>query len=73
VFVEDVSPGSPADQAGFLPYDVISAVQDEPIANQTEFVARLYDFRPGDRLRFSVKRDKQTVNLAMRLGSSQEN
>jgi serine protease Do len=73
VFVQDVAPGSPADQAGFLPYDVISAVQDEPIANQTEFVARLYDFRPGDRLRFSVKRDTQTVNLAMRLGSSQEN
>ncbi|MFT4604525.1 MAG: serine protease Do [Rhodothermales bacterium] len=72
VFVEDVSPGSPADQAGFLPYDVIVAVQGEAIANQTDFAARLYDFRPGDRLLFSVRRDGQLANLTMRLGSSQE-
>lgn len=71
VFVEDIAPGSPADEAGFLPYDVIIAVQDEPIANQTDFAARLYDFRPGDRLRFRVVRDKKELNLAMRLGSSQ--
>lgn len=72
VFVEDVAPGSPADQAGFLPYDVIVAVQGEAIANQTDFAARLYDFRPGDRLLFSVRRDGKIANLTMRLGSSQE-
>jgi serine protease Do len=72
VFVEDVAPGSPADEAGFLPYDVILAIQDEPISNQTDFAARLYDFRPGDRLRFRVVRDSKEMNLAMRLGSSQQ-
>ncbi|MBO6574857.1 MAG: trypsin-like peptidase domain-containing protein [Rhodothermales bacterium] len=71
VFVEDVVPGSPADDAGFLPYDVIVSVQGEVIANQTDFAARLYDFRPGDRLRFSVVRDGRQVQLAMQLGSSQ--
>ncbi|NNE69265.1 MAG: PDZ domain-containing protein [Rhodothermales bacterium] len=71
VFVEDVAPGSPADRAGFQPYDVITAVQDELIANQTDFAARLYDFRPGDRLRFTVQRDSRPVSLTMRLGSSQ--
>lgn len=72
VFVEDVAPGSPAGRAGFQPYDVITAVQDEPITNQTDFAARLYDFRPGDRLRFTVQRDGRPVSLTMRLGSSQE-
>ncbi len=72
VFVEDVAPGSPADRAGFLPYDVIVAVQGEAIANQTDFAARLYDFRPGDRLLFSVRRDGKLANLTMRLGSSHE-
>ena len=71
VFVEDVVPGSPADEAGFLPYDVITSVQGESISNQTDFAARLYDFRPGDRLRFEVIRDGRRANLAMRLGSSQ--
>lgn len=72
VFVEDVAPGSPAGRAGFQPYDVITAVQDELVTNQTDFAARLYDFRPGDRLRFTVQRDGRPVSLTMRLGSSQE-
>ncbi len=71
VFVQQVTAGSPADEAGFRPYDVILAIQDEQIDNQSDFAARLYDFRPGDRLRFSVIRDSRVLNLAMRLGSSQ--
>jgi len=72
VFVRDIDPNSPAEAAGFKPYDVVISIQDVPIANHTDFVARLYDFRPGDRVRFGVIRDRQQMELEMQIGR-QEN
>jgi serine protease Do len=68
VLVRDVDPGSPAEQAGFQPYDVIVSVQGELISNHDDFVARLYDFRPGDTVRFGVVRDGRQRDMTMRLG-----
>ncbi len=68
VFVQDIDAGSPADQAGFQVYDVIVGVAGESVANRSEFVARLYDFRPGDRVGFEVIRSGARRNLSMRIG-----
>lgn len=68
VFIESVEPGSPADDAGFSPYDVIVAVEHEPIANRNGIVARMYDFRPGDAVGFTVIRDGEQLDLTMTLG-----
>ena len=68
VIVDDVDPGSPAEEAGFLPYDVIVSVEGEAVDNQTDFVARLYDFRPGDRVRFGVIREGKEIELRMQIG-----
>jgi serine protease Do len=68
VLVRDVDPGSPAEQAGFQPYDVITSVEGEPIRNHDDFVARLYDFRPGDTVRFGVVREGERREMTMRLG-----
>ncbi len=68
VLVRDVDPGSPADEAGFLPYDVIVSLQGTAVANLTGFVARLYDFRPGDRLRCEVIRDGNRLQLEFQIG-----
>ncbi len=68
VLVRDVDPGSPAEQAGFAPYDVIISVEGEPIADHNDITVRLYDFRPGDRVRFGVIRDGREHEFAMRLG-----
>ena len=68
VLVADVDPGSPADETGFLPYDVIVAIEGEPIDNHNDYFARLYDFRPGDTLRCEVIRDGQRLELNLEIG-----
>ena len=68
VLVADVDPGSPADETGFLPYDVIIAIEGEPIDNHNDYFARLYDFRPGDTLRCEVIRDGQRLELSLEIG-----
>lgn len=69
VFVRDIDPGSPADAAGFQPYDVITSLNGEPIANRSDFVAQLYDFRPGDSIVLGVQRDGRQLTLRMQIGS----
>lgn len=68
VLVRDVDPGSPAEEAGFQSYDVIVSVAGERINNQNGVVARLYDYRPGDRVTFGVIRDGSERELTLRLG-----
>lgn len=68
IFIRDIETNSPAEKAGFQPYDVIISVEGTDIDNQNDFLARLYDFRPGDRIRFGVLREGRTLNLTMELG-----
>ena len=69
--VRDVEPGSPAEQAGFRPYDVIRSFEGEAISSQLEFAVRLYDYRPGDVVSFGVLRDGREVEITLELGSNQ--
>ena len=71
VIVRDVQPGSPADDAGFQPYDVIVGMAGDDVSNRQQIVARLYDFRPDDVVGFTVMRDGSLVEIAMRLGRSE--
>jgi serine protease Do len=68
VLVRDVDPASPADRAGFQPYDVIVSFEGERITNQSDFAARLYDYRPGDTVRIGIRRDGRPVELRMQIG-----
>lgn len=68
--VRDVETDSPADDAGFRPYDVIRSFEGEAISSQLDFAIRLYDYRPGDVVTFGVLRDGQEVELTLRLGSN---
>ncbi len=68
VIVDSVDPDSPAEEAGFLPYDVILSIEGEEIDSQIDFAARLYDFRPGDRVRFGIVREGKPRELTMRIG-----
>ncbi len=71
VVVVNVDLDSPAEEAGFRPYDVIVSVAGEKIITQQDFVSLLYDYRPGDVISFEVIRNQNRRTLQMELGSSQ--
>ena len=54
--VEEVDPGSPADVAGFKPYDVIRALEGEDVDDQNELLGYLFDYRPGDTISLEIVR-----------------
>jgi serine protease Do len=68
VLVRDLDPGSPADRAGLQPYDVIVAMEGETIDTRDDYVARIYDFRPGDTVRLRLLRKGEPITLSMRIG-----
>ncbi len=68
ILIADVDSGSPAEEAGLLPYDLIIALENEPILNQDDYVARIYDFRPGDVVTYNVLRNNRKVQLSLQIG-----
>ena len=68
VLVRDLDPGSPADEAGLRPYDVIVEIDGEPIRSREDYVARIYDFRPGDTVTVRLLRDGRPIDLPLRIG-----
>ena len=70
VFIENVEPGSPGAVAGLQTYDVILAVDGDPIQGQSDIMVRMYDIRPGDVVRFTVIRNGRPEEVSLRLGST---
>jgi S1-C subfamily serine protease len=65
--VERVVDGSPADDAGVVPTDVIVAVEDEPVASMSALVIALRERDPGDEVALDVLRDgdRRRVTVAL--------
>ena len=68
VLVDRVDPGSPAEEAEFRPYDVIVAINGDPATDLANARALLSEFRPGERIKFSVVREGKVIELSMKLG-----
>ena len=68
VLVHDFDYDSPAAEAGLRLYDVIVAVEGTPVRSREDYIARLYDFRPGDTIRLRVLRDGAPTTVALRIG-----
>ena len=66
--VMDVRPASPADDAGLQTGDVILAVNDRKIATRDELLQRLYQRKPGQKVRLSLKRDGHDLEIEATLG-----
>lgn len=66
--VRDVDPGSPAAEVGFQPYDVILRVEGTRINTRDDYVARIFDFRPGDELRIIIERNGERRTVPLTLG-----
>ncbi|HLY75281.1 MAG TPA: PDZ domain-containing protein [Planctomycetota bacterium] len=66
--VMDVRPASPADEAGLQLGDVILAVNDRKIGSRDELLQRLWQRKPGQRVRLSIKRGEQDLEIEAVLG-----
>jgi len=66
--IEDVMSGSPADEAGFLAGDVITAIDGESLNKTLSVVDRVILYEPGDKVVFDVLRDAEPVSIEVTLG-----
>jgi S1-C subfamily serine protease len=64
-----VKTGSPADQAGVQPGDLITAINGKSITSTDDFIATVDGYAPGDTITLTVKRGGQTHNIKLTLGS----
>jgi len=66
VLVVEVQPGSPADQVGIEPADVIREVNQRPVTNVKEFERATRYGRRGDRILLLVQRGDNAVFFAVK-------
>jgi membrane-associated protease RseP (regulator of RpoE activity) len=68
VFVRQVTPGSPAAQAGLRPGDVITRVDNQPITSFESLTTALSQHKPGDKVQVQVRRQGKEQNETVTLG-----
>ncbi|MFQ6070059.1 MAG: DegQ family serine endoprotease [Candidatus Aminicenantales bacterium] len=61
--ISEVSPGTPADKAGFKPYDVIVEVNGEPVKNENDLRFKIADLQPGTKVKIKVIRKGKEIIL----------
>ena len=66
VLVIEVQPGSPADQVGIEPADVIREINQRPVSNVKEFERATRQGRRGDRILLLVQRGDNAVFFAVK-------
>jgi serine protease Do len=66
-FVKTVQPGSPAEQAGVKPYDVIRKVNGAPVENASMLVRLISDIAPGETANLEVWREGKPVEVKVTL------
>jgi putative serine protease PepD len=68
--VVEVESGSPADKAGLLKGDRVTALDGGAIRTSVDLTAQVRDRSPGDQVTFTVKRDGDDQQLTVVLGST---
>ncbi len=66
VLVIEVQPGSPADQVGIEPADVIREINQRPVSSVKEFERAARQGRRGDRILLLVQRGDNAVFFAVK-------
>ena len=67
--VQDVTAGSTAADAGLAKGDVITKVDDQPIASADSLVATIRSYRPGDQVTVTYVHDGDTKTVSLTLDS----
>ena len=66
--IEEVVPESPAQQAGFLPGDVILKVDERETKNRDDLLSSIKAKKPGDQINVLITRDQEQMLIAATLG-----
>jgi C-terminal processing protease CtpA/Prc len=66
--ISDITPGSPADKAGLKAEDVVIKFANIEIKNIYDYTAALGKFKPDDVVDFRIKRGKDILTIAVKLG-----
>ena len=70
--IDGVEPGSPAEKAGLLPYDIITAIDGTKVSSYDELVNELQYYKGGTEVELSVMRlnrgEYSAVTLKLTLG-----
>jgi serine protease Do len=67
-FVAQVVPGQLAATAGLLEGDIITKVNDEPIADTSELIRKVSALKPGSTAKFTLYRKDKLITVDVRLG-----
>src|SRR5690348_2817070 len=67
-----VTPGSPADKAGFRAGDVITRVRNHVVHNRFDWDAALLDLRVGEQVPLTVRRGQSSVDLTVTIADLPE-
>jgi len=67
VVVVAVGPGTPAATAGLRPRDIITAIDNTPVTDDSVFAKIIDSHKPGDTIDLTVVRGKQTVHVTATL------
>ncbi len=65
--VDRVMPGSPAEEAGILPYDVLLKFEDQILVNPDQLKALVRMRNPGETVSLSLVRQSKRLNLSVEL------
>lgn len=71
IIVTQVVPGSPADQVGIRPNDIITKLNDQALDAERPLPNVLVKFRPGDRVTLTLIRNGKDQTLDLTLGQPQ--
>lgn len=69
LYVQSVTPGGPAEQAGLQPGDIITSVDGKPVSSVDELTAIQLTSKPGDQVKVTYVRDGKTDRTTVTLGN----
>jgi S1-C subfamily serine protease len=67
VLIEEVEPGSPADDAGIQRGDIVTAAGSEEVRSSGDLLSALRDYMPGDTVGLTVLRNGEKTTLQVNL------
>jgi putative serine protease PepD len=67
VLIQEVTPDSPASQAGLRPGDLVTRIDGQAVEDNGELVARIRAHKPGDKVTLTVVRGGQETTISATL------